>query len=304
MSVLENAIVVGGAGAVGTMFANLLTADGVATTVVDLPGTSNHALDPRCRVLEGDILRLEPRLRAALSDADLVLLALPEAVACGAIPVIAPLVKPAALLADTLSVKATVARTWISVGADVEALSVNPMFAPSLGARGRPIAAVVLRDGPRIQALVKMMQNWGANVVLMDSDEHDTMTAAVQALTHASIIGFGLALRAIGIAPAQLVRVAPPPFQAMLALLARIADGTSEVYWEIQDANPYASAAREALTTGLKKLNDVMALGEPSFTEMLAEIADHVGPTLPEYREHCHVMFQSLGATHSGREKG
>lgn len=305
MNSLENVIVVGGAGAVGTMFIDLLTAAGLRTTLVDLPGIAHSAPDRGSYdVIEGDVLQAGPPLRAALADADVVLLALPEDVACAAIPVLVPMLKPGALLADTVSVKTNLAATWTSIEADVEAVSLNPMFAPSLGVRGRPIAAVMLRDGPKAQAFVTMMQNWGADVVVMDADEHDEATASMQALTHASILGFGLALREIDTDPARLARIAPPPFHAMLALLARIAGGTSEVYWDIQDANPNAPAAREALAAGVRKLNDAVAQGEQSFAQMFAEIADYAGSTLAGHREHCQVMFEALGVNEQRIREG
>ncbi|MBA0044947.1 prephenate dehydrogenase dimerization domain-containing protein [Mycobacteroides sp. LB1] len=294
---LDNVIVVGGAGAVGALFANLFAVGGLETTVVDLPGTAIGESGSSHRVVEGDILQSGQRLRAALTDADLVLLAVPENVVCAALPVIASLVKPGALLADTLSVKATITTTWASVDADVEAMSLNPMFAPSLGAQGRPVAAVVLRDGPKGKALVEVIEDGGFPVVLMGPDEHDAITASVQALTHSAILSFGTALLQSGVDIQQLVRVAPPPFQALLALLARVSGGTPEVYWDIQHANPHAPGAREALSTGLHRLNGALAQGESNFGALFAEINDFLGPTACGLRNQGQDMLEALPAS-------
>ncbi|MGH3722974.1 MAG: prephenate dehydrogenase/arogenate dehydrogenase family protein [Phycisphaerales bacterium] len=293
---IENGIVVGGAGAVGAMFAELLAAGGLRMTVVDLPGVANGARGRPFEVIEGDILESGPQLRAALGDADLVLLTVPENVACAAIPALASLVKPGALLVDTLSVKSAMVTAWASVDAEVEVVSLNPMFAPSLGAEGRPIAAVTLRDGPKVRALVKIIEDGGFRVVPMGPDEHDAITASVQAVTHAAILSFGMALREIDTDIEQLARVAPPPFQAMLALLARVAGGTSDVYWDIQMANPNAPEARKALSTGLLRLNEALAEGESSFGALFTQINDFLGSASSELRSQGQAMLEALSA--------
>ncbi|MUM17235.1 prephenate dehydrogenase/arogenate dehydrogenase family protein [Mycobacterium sp. CBMA271] len=293
MSSIENVVVIGGAGAVGTMFANLFAARGMATTVVDLPGTATGAVQ-RSRVIEGDILHGGPQLGAALADADLVLLAVPENVACEAIPKLASSVKPGALLADTLSVKGPVTTAWASAAAGVEVVSLNPMFAPSLGAQRRPIAAVVLRDGPKARELVTIIEDEGFLIVLMGADEHDAITASVQALTHAAILGFGVALVRLDVDVEQLTRVAPPPFSVLLALLARIAGGTSEVYWDIQNANPHALETREALSAGLRRLDEALVQGESSFGELFSQINNLLGPAASELRNQAQTMLEAL----------
>jgi prephenate dehydrogenase len=50
---------------------------------------------------------------------------------------------------DTLSVKSRLCELLRSRGEDLEAVGLNPMFAPSLGLAGRPVAVVAERDGPR-----------------------------------------------------------------------------------------------------------------------------------------------------------
>lgn len=294
MSCIENVVVVGGGGAVGAMFADLLTKAGLPTTVVDLPGAVDGVPECACEVIEGDVLRPGEQLRTVLAGADLVLLALPEHVACAAVPKVASMLKPGALLADTLSVKAGVAAAWALVEADVEAVSLNPMFAPSLGATGRPVAAVVLRDGPKAAALMRLIEDGGYPVVRMEPDEHDTITAAVQAMTHAALLGFGLALRHNDVALEPLLRVAPPPFQALLALVARVAGGTPEVYWDIQQANLHAPQSREMLSTGLRRLNNAVALGESDFSGLFADINEFLGPAGHLLREHAQTMLTVL----------
>lgn len=295
---IGSAVVVGGAGAVGTMFVEMLTKSGITTTVVDLPGRADAADG----VIPDDILNPGPQLRDAVGAADAVLLAVPESVACAAIRGLATLVKPGALVADTTSVKSPVLATWASIDADVQILSLNPMFAPSLGAQGRPIASVVLRDGPRVQALLHVIEDFGSRVVPMSADEHDEISATVQAMTHAAILGFGLALQRSGLDRERLASVAPPPFQALLALLARIAGGNPTVYWDIQNANPRAQAAREVLSVGVENLNHVLVQDESDFAETLRGIGEFFGPAMSEHQDQGRTMLEALPV--SGIEGG
>src|SRR5690242_18993333 len=114
------------------------------------------------------------------------------------------------------------------------------MFAPALGFPGRPVLAVELAGGPRSRALLALVESWGARVLAVGADEHDALAAALQVLPHAALLALGGALERLGVELEALLPVAPPPFVALVALLARIASGAPETYWDVQDANPRA----------------------------------------------------------------
>jgi prephenate dehydrogenase len=217
--------------------------------------------------------------------ADAVLLCVPEPVAPVAIGRLAGALRPDALIADTLSVKSTVVPALRAAGG-AEALSLNPMFAPALGFAGHPVASVVVRDGRRGRALRELIEQWGARVVTMTADQHDRVAAAAQALTHAAVIAFGAALAELDVDIADLDRMAPPPHTALLSLLARIASGAPEVYWDVQAANPYAPAARRALSRGVAQLADVVDDGDhAAFVDLLDRLCGVLGPLRGAYRE-------------------
>lgn len=136
------ALVTGGLGEVGGFLAQLLAAE-PAVSLVDPLGTVGSAVVAR------DVRTPCPALTSKLAGADVVVLALPETVALQAVPVLAPLMRPGALLLHTLSVKSQVmpllAREATRHGP--AAISLRPMFAPSLGARGRPVALVEVVPG-------------------------------------------------------------------------------------------------------------------------------------------------------------
>ncbi|MFE7843259.1 prephenate dehydrogenase/arogenate dehydrogenase family protein, partial [Streptomyces sp. NPDC057474] len=258
-------VVAGGTGEVGSMFTGWLLRSGAEVVCVDPaaggPGT-----------VAGDIRAPGPKAAKALSAADLVLLAVPEPVALEAVGPVTALMRADALFADTLSVKARIAGCLRERAPGTQAVGLNPMFAPSLGLPGRPVAAATVTDGPAVRALLALVAGWGARVVEMTAQEHDVLTAAQQAATHAAVLAFGLALGELGANVAVLCETAPPPHRTLLQLLARIASGTPEVYFDVQAGNPHAGAARQAVGRGLERVGRAAAGGEQDFAALLEEL--------------------------------
>jgi 4-amino-4-deoxyprephenate dehydrogenase len=281
-------VVAGGAGAVGSLFAERLQESGNDVVIVDLtaPGPTQGVT----RFVRGDIGDPGAEVTDLVRAADAVLLSVPEPVALVAIDRLAGALRPDALIADTLSVKTTVVPALhvaaMVAGEKAEALSLNPMFAPSLGFAGHPVASVVVRDGQRGRALRELIEQWGARVVIVTADQHDRVAAAAQALTHAAVIAFGAALAELDVDIADLDRMGPPPHTALLSLLARIASGAPEVYWDVQAANPHAPAARRALARGVSRLTDVVEDGDrAAFGDLLDRLCGVLGPLQGTYRE-------------------
>lgn len=291
MSGLGRCVVAGGEGAVGRMVAGLL-ADGGGTVVT---------VDPRARTpaLRGDVTDPDRRLLDELAVADVVVLAVPEPVALAALPVLVRSLRPGALLVDTLSVKGpyvAAARRAGAGSAGIEVLGLNPMFAPSLPLRGRPVAAVAVFDGPRARRLRELLARAGGRVVPMSAAEHDRLAAATQALTHAAVLAFGLALAELDVDIDRLAEIAPPPHVTMLGLLARITAGTPDVYWDVQAANAYAGSARSALARSARELAELFAhpRAEKEFTELLGRLRELLGPQAQHHSALCARMFVAL----------
>jgi 7-keto-8-aminopelargonate synthetase-like enzyme/prephenate dehydrogenase len=291
---LRRCVVAGGAGAVGGMFASLFAEAGAEVVVVDVapPAASNGG--GRVRVVQGDITTRSPHVLDELREADMVMLAVPEAVAMRAIAQVANAIPEEALLADTLSVKSRFATAVRAVGRG-DVVSLNPMFAPSLGIAGRPVAAVVIHDGPRAQELLRLVSAWGGRVVSLDAERHDRLTAAAQVLTHASVIAFGLALSELDVDIDELTSIAPPPHSSMLALLGRITSGNPELYWDIQARNPSASAVRAALARGVHRLMRTLdSGGSAGFLDAIRQAGDALGSRREAYAEACARLFEAL----------
>ncbi|WP_037840737.1 prephenate dehydrogenase [Streptomyces sp. NRRL F-5126] len=293
---IRRCVVVGGSGAVGALFAERIRAAGARVSVVDPARPPAGRAGGGFAWVRGDVTAIDDRLAAELGHADLVVLAVPEQVALAAVPGVGAALRPDALLVDTLSVKQRFADAVRRHAPGVQAVGLNPMFAPSLGFEGRPVAAVVVGDGPRVAGLLDLVSSWGARIVRVDDRAHDRLAGATQALTHAAVLAFGLALaRLDDVHPRDLLRVAPPPHRALLALVARIACGTPEVYWDVQAANPEAPAARKALAESLARLTDTVEGGtEEAFEDLVGELRAHLGADLPRLGDTCAALFEHL----------
>lgn len=299
-----DAVVVGGNGAVGKLLCEMLARDDRSVVSVDLPGASpTHAGDPpeqaaaaerqgsqsRIRTEVGNILDPSAKLADILAGAELVVLAVPEHVALGT-PL--SLFDGVPLLVETLSVKSGFASAVRASSRRDAVLGINPMFAPALGFDGRPVACVTHRPGTSAEDFVARITAWGGRIVDVDPDTHDRVAAATQALTHASVLAFGSALAALEVDAALVDAVAPPPARTMLALLARIAGGEPEVYWDVQAGNPYARAARVALVEAATRIDAAVAPGtDTDFADAVAR----AGAAVPDSRSYLSLCADLFG---------
>jgi 4-amino-4-deoxyprephenate dehydrogenase len=298
----KRCVVAGGAGAVGSMFVELLRDAGADVCAVDLDGR-DRPVPIGVRFKQADITQVADGVASELREADVVVLAVPEQVALAAFPGVAEALRPGSVLAETLTVKSAMARAAAPISG-ISYVGLNPMFAPSLGIEGRPVAAVVVHDGPGVEALLELISRRGGRVVHVSAETHDRLAAATQVLTHAAVLAFGFALTELGVSAEELRAIAPPPHALMLGLLARICSGTPEVYWDVQAGNPFAPEARESLADGLRRLAEVVEGGQEEFAEAMADLRRFLGADLERHHQACARAFGAAVSTlHPSRER-
>ncbi len=256
------------------MLATRLRGDRHTVRTVDLRFTDPSDADQ----VKGDVTDPSPEVRSVVARADAVILAIPEGVALEAIPTLVGLLAEGALLVDTLSVKSRFDAALRASALPNSAVGINPMFAPSLDPSGRPIAAVTYRDQGDVDWFLSILSGWGSSVVRLDAEHHDRLTSVTQALTHAGVLAFGLALAELGVDGAELTAVGTPPHLVSLALLARVGGGVPEVYRDIQVGNPFAGEARRALVAALTALIDTVEYGsEEDFASLMSRSTSTLG---------------------------
>ena len=276
----DQVVILGGAGAMGTLLARQLKQAGARVLGCDLR-SPNHSTDFDDFVT-ADVLH-PPRERLdEWSRCDVAIVALPHEPALAAIAALAPMLPADALLVDTLSVKTPVHDLLISRPPRCEYLSINPMFAPSLGFAGQSVLAVAERAGPKSEAFTKLMESWGSTVVLRSAEEHDRLCAVMQTATHLLLLCLGKVMSQSGVEPADLLAVAPPPHRLCLSLLSRILSGAPETYWDIQRDNPQAGAIRQQLADAIVHFGKQFDSNDAAaFAATLAEMRQAIAPYLP-----------------------
>ena len=127
-SLISNVVVLGGNGAMGSLFCKQLTDLEKQIVAIDLqPASPIHANN--FRYINSDVCELNGEAQQALSTADLVIAALPESVMLAAWREITSHQKPSSLLVDTLSVKTSCVNAVSQSNSPNEFVSINPMFA-------------------------------------------------------------------------------------------------------------------------------------------------------------------------------
>ena len=258
---LKNAIILGGSGQAGSLLIHSLLNSGVEVTEVDLHSYSGS--DANRRYLQADVTRCGPELEVAVHGSDCVCICLPESIALESAPRLAGAMSEGALWVDTLSVKGPIVRCLERHAGRVEILSINPMFAPALGWPGHAVAVVEAGDaGPKTRFFEELLTQWGASVQRVTAEEHDRLTAALQAATHAAVLAFGSALLHLGYDVKAALEVAPPPHRLLLALLYRMISQNPEVYWDIQAYHPHAADVRRQLIASLGSIQALTESGD------------------------------------------
>lgn len=280
MTISNRVIVFGAAGGMGRMFLDRLEAAGFDTLGADLNGGDG--------VIAADILDLGEAMSQALAAAGMVILAVPDAIACEAAADIADKMHSEALLVDCTSVKAPYVEGVADAGT-CGLVSINPLFGPGLDWTGRSVVVTELRPGEDIERLTGFLESCGLAIITLDAERHDALAAEAQAQLHAAILGFILSVSADG------ALFNTPPNRVMRMLGARILTGEPHVYWKIQSSNPFAGVARRRLITALSEFDAMCERGDDAgFAAMLENAKDNLGDDPASLSAACVKLFGAL----------
>lgn len=250
---LSGAIVLGGLGQVGDLIARALTQAGMDIVIADvLPKPSAIKAE---RYLQADVTHPGDALLQTIASADCVAMCLPEGAALASAPKILDAMSRGALWVDTLSVKQNICALLRSYAEKLELVSINPMFAPSLGFADHSVAFVEISGGPKSEQFARTLRSLGARVEAVTPETHDKLTSAIQVATHAAILSFGAVLLELGYDIDKGLAIATPPHLTLLSLLNRLSNANPEVYWDIQHHHPHAASVRESLRSAVSALD-------------------------------------------------
>ena len=139
------------------------------------------------------------------------------------------------------------------------------------------------------------MKNAHCKLVKVDAQTHDQFTAATQAVTHATIIAFGLTLKKMGYDSGAAKPLWTPLHKTMLAMLARILSADPEVYRDIQCSNPFASEARTLMLESMQDLDRLISSDSPAqFEQTFDQLGVLLGDTKEDLADLCGRIFSDL----------
>ena len=233
--------IVGGRGGMGQLFHRALGARGYRVSILE----------------HEDDLATDARVVGA----DIVMIAVPMAVAVSTATMLAPRMRPGTLLCDVNSLKRDVCAAMAESPGEV--LGLHPMYGPSVGGfTGQKVVACEVVGGPLAAQLLTDIEILGATIVRAEPEVHDRMMAVVQVLVHFSTIVMGEALRRTGTGIQDSLRFTSPIYRLELAVVGRIFTQNADLYGEILMSNPYGAEVRSAFVDAAQDIAALVDSGD------------------------------------------
>jgi chorismate mutase / prephenate dehydrogenase len=252
----RSALVVGGAGLMGSWFCRFLEERGYSVDVDD-PRPSPY-----------------PRGRPGGRKYDLVLVATPPSTLPEIVGRIGDSLTDSTLLVDVGSVKgetAAVLKRLAKKGRRVASL--HPMFGPRTELlMGRNVLVLDAGRPEAAKAAGALFEDTAARTLHLPLDEHDRLMAEVLTLAHATSLAFNQALARGGRRYEDLEPVASTTFRRQTDVSREVASENPRLYYEIQALNPASDgvlARLEASVHDLRRL--VGAHDEAGFVRFMEE---------------------------------
>ncbi|HEV7506231.1 MAG TPA: prephenate dehydrogenase dimerization domain-containing protein [Thermoanaerobaculia bacterium] len=273
-----NVLILGAGGGFGTLLASLLSSDERILNGIDVVTPGKVAAERLAGFILADAALPGSAALEAVAGADWVISCMSNDATLDAFPRLASRMRSGALFLDILSVKTPICSLMSAARFDIECLSIHPMFAPSLGFSRQNVVVVRVRGGRHSDRIESLLAEWGAHIHHLTAEQHDRGTAAVQVATHAAIISFGMALKAMDYRLPEVLPISSPVHRTLLALLARIVNGAPEIYWQVQRENPEAVAARSAVVAGAGEFQRLVDSGQAeSFSAVQGALREMLG---------------------------
>lgn len=256
----QRALVIGGAGKMGSWFARFLSIQGFRVEIAD-PGEAPSSFP---RVADWRELTL---------DHDLIVLATPIPLTAA---ILAELAKapPSGVVFDVGSLKTPLRSGLLALaGAGAKVTSIHPMFGPDTRLLSRSnVLFVDLGCPAATRAARALFAPTMATLLDVDLDVHDRVIAFVLGLSHALNIAFNEALASCTVPTNDLSAFSSTTFQAQLDVSRRVSLENPRLYYEIQALNDYGQESLDALHAAVSRLRDTVASqDEAAFVAMMED---------------------------------
>jgi prephenate dehydrogenase len=259
------AVVVGGAGRMGSMLAGSLAAAGMKVVIYDLDERKALKAARRLGVRQGG-----PE-SAALGD--IVVVSVPVKDTVNVCLSTAIEMRPGSLLVEISSVKTgVVEKVEAGIPDMVEYASMHPLFGPEAASvKGGAVVLIPVRLQRWRSPLYDLMERIGWRIVLSDVEEHDRAMAVVQVLHHFSYLCLASSVSQLGID----MRFCTRSLERTLRILRRL-NRDLGVILSIQRENPFAAEVRKAYCLSVLRLAEDQRSFEESVRESLRRLFEEI----------------------------
>ncbi|GAA5192397.1 bifunctional chorismate mutase/prephenate dehydrogenase [Ferrimonas gelatinilytica] len=257
-------VIVGGAGKLGSLFAQLFTLSGYEVRILDKEDW-------------GDAETL-------CAGAGAVVISVPIALTEAVIARLPPL-PPECVLLDLTSVKQAPLAAMLKVHAG-PVLGLHPMFGPDVSSLAKQVVVVCHgRQEQSYQWLLEQIRIWGARLHEAPAAEHDQAMQLVQAMRHFTAFVYGVHLKREHADLEQLLQFSSPIYRLELAMVGRLFAQDPALYADIIFAQPDALArARHYLARYQEALAMLERGDKAAFCAEFDEVAHWFGDFAEQFR--------------------
>ncbi|MGI2257777.1 bifunctional chorismate mutase/prephenate dehydrogenase [Shewanella sp. GXUN23E] len=268
-------VIIGGNGALGKLFAQMLSLSGYQVRSLDKDDWA-----------EAD---------AILDGAGLVLVSVPISITCEVIRQKLAGLPEHCVLADLTSIKAAPLKAMLETHKG-PVIGLHPMFGPDVGSLAKQVVVVCQGRAPeQCQWLLDQIGIWGARLVEAEAEKHDEAMQLVQAMRHFSTFVYGLNLCREEADIASLLQFSSPIYRLELAMVGRLFAQSPELYADIIFAQDHSQQAIGDYLDNYRQALELLKRGDrETFKQWFSEVSQWFGDFAPQFRNESRAMLQSV----------
>lgn len=278
---LRHVVVVGGGGALGGLFVNMLRLSGYRVEVLEKEDWADS--------------------ESRLANAGMVMVAVPIDVTEAVIGQLGRLPEDC-LLVDLTSVKQGPMAAMLAAHKG-PVLGLHPMFGPDVASLAKQVIVCCAgRDPLASEWFCQQMTIWGARLVAVSAAEHDQAMTLIQALRHFATFAYGRHLAEEGADLEQLLRLSSPIYRLELAMVGRLFAQDPALYADIILSSPQNLAMIRRYYEEFGRSLALLEQGQrEGFVEAFNRVADYFGDHASQFlRESKQLLAQANDRRHLG----
>lgn len=268
---LSTVVIVGGYGGMGKIFAEIFRNENYRVIITGPDKEKGKEIGKKLKVeynKDNKIARI----------ADITIITVPIEKTIEVIKEVAPIVKDNSLLIDLTSVKKNVCDALLEyTNKNAEILSIHPMFGPKIPSlSGQVFILIPLRTKSGIKKIQEILNKNKTKYIETTPEEHDTIMAVIQGLTHFVYITLGYTLKELNFDIKNSRKFASPIYNLMLDIIGRILGQDPWMYAHIQTENPKTIEVREKFIDLCIKTNEAIKNKDiDKFVKIMSSSAKH-----------------------------